>query len=44
MLDPGMPTPLGRPIVVGGRLAEADAPDEVMVNEAFLRQYDVEPG
>jgi len=41
MLDPGMPTPLGRPIVVGGRLADADAPDEVMVNEAFLRQYDV---
>ena len=28
----------------GGRLAEADAPDEVMVNEAFLRQYDVDLG
>ncbi|HEX6786798.1 MAG TPA: FtsX-like permease family protein, partial [Acidimicrobiales bacterium] len=41
MLDPGMPTPLGRPIVVAGRLAPADAPDEVMVNEAFLGQYDV---
>ena len=41
MLDPGMTTPLGRPIVVGGRLAAPDAPDEVMVNEAFLRQYDV---
>jgi hypothetical protein len=36
-----MPTPLGRPIVVAGRLASADAPDEVMVNEAFVRQYDV---
>ena len=44
MLDPGMATPLGRPIVVGGRLAAADAPDEVMVNEAFLRQYDVSLG
>ena len=44
MLDPGLPTPLGRPIVVRGRLAEADAPDEVMVNEAFLRQYDVDLG
>ena len=44
MLDPGMTTPLGRPIVVGGRLAAPDAPDEVMVNEAFLRQYDVSLG
>ncbi len=41
MLDPGMPTPLGRPIVVAGRLAGAESPDEVMVNEAFVRQYDL---
>jgi hypothetical protein len=44
MLDPGMPTPLGHPILLAGRLAEADAPDEVMVDEAFLRQYDVRLG
>ena len=39
MLDPETITPVGRPAVVEGRIAEADSPDEVMVNEAFVRTY-----
>ena len=41
MLDPGGITPVGRPVLLEGTLASADAPDEVMVNEAFVRTYGV---
>jgi ABC-type lipoprotein release transport system permease subunit len=41
MLDPGGITPVGRPVLLEGTLAAADAPDEVMVNEAFVRTYGV---
>ena len=39
MLDPDTITPNGRPAVVHGRLAGSDAPDEVMVNEAFVHDH-----
>ena len=37
MGDPGIVTPAGQPIVVQGRLADAEAPGEVVINEVAAR-------
>ena len=37
MGDPGLVTPVGQPIVVRGRLVDAEAPGEVVLNEAAAR-------
>ena len=37
MGDPGLVTPVGQPLVVQGRLADDEAPGEVVVNEVAAR-------